>query len=180
MWNLTHIFHLGTQCQTIDNYNCKFPFKYNGHTYWTCSDEARNDVPNGLRWCATDSNEEGHFKSVGVCKSNCQESKYRAFYHCDDFYYLNVHFYKNILLVCRLPSNKTCNVNGSKDCVENRCICKKGYIGDYCQFCESSSLLHCLVIDNKITEGEIDDVSGEGVRCSCKQMKNLWKFVWLS
>ena len=62
-------------CQTIDNFDCIFPFKYENHTYWSCSDAQRNDLPDGSQWCATDTDQTGHFKSVGECKPNCQTSK---------------------------------------------------------------------------------------------------------
>ena len=65
-------------CQTIDNFDCIFPFKYENHTYWSCSDAQRNDLPDGSQWCATDTDQKGHFKSVGECKPNCQTSKYIA------------------------------------------------------------------------------------------------------
>ena len=65
-------------CQTIDNFDCIFPFKYENHTYWSCSDAQRNDLPDGSQWCATDTDQTGHFKSVGECKPNCQTSKYIA------------------------------------------------------------------------------------------------------
>ena len=62
---------------TEDNYVCKFPFVHKGNKYWTCIDENRNDLPSGTFWCATDSNKEGIYKSIGKCKQNefCPKSK---------------------------------------------------------------------------------------------------------
>lgn len=60
---------LGTECQTIDNFKCTFPFIYKGHKYWTCADEPRSDVNTGSLWCATDADEDGKFNHIGHCKS---------------------------------------------------------------------------------------------------------------
>ena len=62
------------KCQTIDNYDCTFPFKFDGHTFWTCSDSEKDGIS---PWCPTDADVNGgEFKSIGECKpSNCQNSK---------------------------------------------------------------------------------------------------------
>ena len=65
-------FGSDSTCQTIDNFNCTFPFKYEGSTFWTCSDSIKDGVS---PWCATDADTNGTFKSIGECKPNCQKSK---------------------------------------------------------------------------------------------------------
>ena len=61
------------KCQTIDNYDCTFPFKLDGHTFWTCSDSEKDGIS---PWCSTDADRNGDFKSIGECKPfNCQKSK---------------------------------------------------------------------------------------------------------
>lgn len=71
-----HIYkNIGDQCQTVDNYDCTFPFVYDGMSHWTCITSPRTGVPKDSRWCATDANQTGAFKSVGECKTNCPESK---------------------------------------------------------------------------------------------------------
>ena len=59
-----------------DIINCDdFPFVYDGISHWTCITSPRSGVPKDSRWCATDANQNGAFKSVGECKTNCPESK---------------------------------------------------------------------------------------------------------
>ena len=68
-------------------------------------------------------------------------------------------------LVCRISQNASCNVHGVIDeCVDDRCKCKDGYTGEFCHFCET----FCYPTNNRIQEGEVDVISGEGVHCSCK------------
>ena len=70
-------FLSGSTCQTIDNLDCIFPFEYEGHIYWTCTDTTRSDLTVGIQWCATDANDVGKFKSFGMCKSNCPKGMYQ-------------------------------------------------------------------------------------------------------
>ena len=68
----------GSICQTVDNFECTFPFQFENHTYWTCTDKARGDIPAGTPWCPTDADQNGNFKSIGECKSSCQKSTYSS------------------------------------------------------------------------------------------------------
>ena len=70
--------------------------------------------------------------------------------------------------VCRPSEKMTCSFHGTFNCTNEICHCKAGYSGDQCQFCEKSNTRFCMAIDNSITEGEVDQVSGNGVKCSCK------------
>ena len=56
-------------CQTIDNYPCSFPFKYQGKDHFYCSFLSRKDISEGKVWCAIDND----VKSIGECKSFCPE-----------------------------------------------------------------------------------------------------------
>ena len=106
---------------------------------WTCNDASRPDVPEGSSWCATDASIDETFKSVGECKSS-------------PFCY-----------ICRPSTNTTCNAHGTKDCVNKQCICKHGYVGNYCDRCDFDK---GYFVANSANEGKVDSVSGEGVYCS--------------
>ena len=67
-------------CQTIDNYPCSFPFKYQGKDHFYCSFLSRKDISEGKVWCA--------IKSIGECKSFCPERKlYHKILGCRDSRY---------------------------------------------------------------------------------------------
>ena len=70
--------------------------------------------------------------------------------------------------VCRLSLNVTCNVHGTIDCTSTHCNCREGYMGNLCQFCDTSKRALCMAIDEVMDVGEVDVISGEGVHCSCK------------
>lgn len=78
--------------------------------------------------------------------------------------------------VCR-TQNQTCNFNGLESCLNNQCICKPGYVGNLCQYCESSGKRFCMVLDNSVTEGKVNPNTGEGVVCSCKYINHLALFL---
>ena len=62
---------------TTDNNLCTFPFVYEHHRYFTCTNLTRNDIPNGLFWCPIGAKtyDEEDFKSVGICQGYCPKSK---------------------------------------------------------------------------------------------------------
>ena len=54
-------------CRTTDYIPCTFPFTYKNKTHYGCT-----DVDDSKKWCATDSDEFGTFKSYGECVGNCK------------------------------------------------------------------------------------------------------------
>ena len=73
--DLPHPLIIDTFCQTIDNFNCTYPFFHEGNEYWTCIDSPMSGLSKGTLWCPTDANKNGKFKSVGECKSNCPQGE---------------------------------------------------------------------------------------------------------
>ena len=62
-------------CQTVDNYDCHFPFTWNGRIHTHCSFVSRDDITPGQLWCGIDQDA----KSVGECKKNsyCPKRAYK-------------------------------------------------------------------------------------------------------
>ena len=75
-YNLLHVSE--TICQTVDNYDCQFPFTYQGKEHYYCT-SAHNDEIDSGRWCSIIDNES---KSVGGCKSSCPKRKFKLNSSC--------------------------------------------------------------------------------------------------
>ena len=53
-----------SECVTVDNRICIFPFNYQNQTYAGCTGEG---APDGMLWCSTKVNSEGdHMAGVGA------------------------------------------------------------------------------------------------------------------
>ena len=59
-------------CQTLDNYDCQFPFTYQGRNHYYCTTLYNSDISSGS-WCSIFDQET---KSVGECKSSCPKRKF--------------------------------------------------------------------------------------------------------
>ena len=100
-----------------------------------------------------------NLKVLGSAKVDVQEVS-------DIIFSLNSLNFIDILLiftVLRTSSGTACNVFGTSELSNNTCQCKQGYIGGRCERCT-------LYAINRLngTNGHIDNVTGEGVRCSSK------------
>ena len=49
-------------------------------------------------------------------------------------------------------------------------MCKPGYTGEFCEYCESSPSMYCVVVNNEFRNGSVDSITGQGVECSCKKL----------
>ena len=68
-----------------------------------------------------------------------------------------------VFAVYRPSANTACNVHGTKDLADDgQCLCKKGYRGNFCHFCDFFNNYHVFYG----LEGQIDLVSGNGAKCS--------------
>ena len=75
-----------------------------------------------------------------------------------------------VFAVYRPSENTTCNVHGTKDMADiGQCLCKKGYRGKLCNYCDFFD--NYYVFDG--LEGQIDLVSGNGAKCTCKYLQVL-------
>ncbi|XP_040577589.1 epididymal sperm-binding protein 1 [Lepeophtheirus salmonis] len=65
----TTVKPLGSRCKTTQEFDCIFPFIYDGVTYNSCADDANN----GIKWCATSLNDNKEANTYGNCKSDCKD-----------------------------------------------------------------------------------------------------------
>ena len=70
--------------------------------------------------------------------------------------------------VQRSLSGNACNIFGTRELKNNTCQCKLGYTGDHCEECTIYGINHVDWIT-----GGVNNVTGEGVICSCKFMVQL-------
>ena len=66
-------FHI-LDCTTVGVRECKFPFKYKNHYYYTCTKAGYSDGP--YKWCSKQNNATGHMKMWGHCTSECEKGKF--------------------------------------------------------------------------------------------------------
>ena len=68
-----------SECVTVDNRTCIFPFNYQNQTYAGCTGEG---VPDGILWCSTKVNSEGdHIAGQGEwghCAADCPSAWQRT------------------------------------------------------------------------------------------------------
>ena len=70
--------------------------------------------------------------------------------------------------------NTTCNIFGTSECTSlQKCKCKPGYTGEYCQNCDY--IYNYLAIDG--LESTIDFENGNGVKCTSKYISNKLLFI---
>ena len=75
--------------------------------------------------------------------------------------------------------NKTCNFNGAIGLsTDKTCICKPGYTGELCQYCQSTDETLCMIINNEKIDGIVDPITGEGVKCSCTTLLRLHLLIF--
>ena len=73
-------------CQTLDNYDCQFPFTYQGRNHYYCTTLYNSAISSGS-WCSIFDQET---KSVGECKSSCPKRKFLFRQLLDDKFSCNV------------------------------------------------------------------------------------------
>ena len=123
-------------------------------------------MPEGSLWCPTDADADRKFKSIGECKliDSCPPSE--LFSNKSFQQIITVYF---VFAVYRPSENTSCNVHGTKHLAEDgQCLCKEGYRGKLCNYCDFFD--NYYVFDG--LEGQIDLVSGNGAKCSCKYVLN--------